>query len=995
MDSCFGKVNTLKKGCMTFGSLSKNLRRMVLFAFLVQAFVAGAQTNMALTGTASSSSSQSGNGPANAIDNNTGTRWSASSGNANEWLKIDFGANYSICSTQVMWQYKAVYKYKIEISTDNSTWTQVVNQTTNSSSKQTFSDAFAAFIGRYVRITATGLPSGDWASIYEFRTFAVNLALNKTALSSSTQSPNIPSNAVDGNTTTRWTASSGGLNEWLVVDLGSTSTLNGTEVIWEKTGAYKYKVEVSNDNASWTQVVNQTGNSASKQTFADHFTQTTGRYVRITSTGLPSGDWASIYEFSVFGPFPDPAKLYRLVFLHSNMVIDMHPEGPSICQTNFGEFANGEQEWQLLPAATSGYYTIQQNGWVLAGLGTGNIIQGQSPNGGANQQFKLLPSSKNGYYYVVDKQYGKAVEVPINSQDLSDGATLDENTINTNPPVSTQQLNCANQLIKLEDATPWAQTEFIIGSWNGPQITTAADPSGTQQNLIDFKNANFNTVIAIDNCSTLLNGGDGFFTTSAFMNPPEINLLGYNGNLSLTLPPFTDYNYVVVNLSTQPIPGDAVGSAPLPLNPMEKCLSLLKSVGGLKMLVQSYQSNVYHSFSDPHGFTLDYYYEHLKDWGDTTTLKVYPPPTNDNQCGPDAINAATVYKNFSQYRSQMLGYFIGDEPFVQWDDWTRAIIIRDNLASADPGMVGYINFALCGSEMPWDTYSSWVESYIASPNTKVFSFDFYFLTSSGYGLYTPGLTNNYFLHLNLFASMIQKYNNQTVFLGNIGSSCQEATSKVNLMPSDATLRYYASANLIYGSKGMIWYMYDAIPGSVPYAISNSSTIYNSIQKINGELKTMGPDLLGLNWIQTVHGASTDPCSGEQGLVIGSMNDNIIAMTGQEEPYNGPHPANGQMLDYMAVGEFQPKAGDQSVKYLLIMNKWLPYNNNSLAPSYSGGSSTDFYYTAIGTNKKIYQFNKSTGVWTKLSGTFNNAQGNGTTFELVVSPGDVQLIKITN
>jgi hypothetical protein len=194
---------------------------------------------------------------------------------------------------------------------------------------------------------------------------------------------------------------------------------------------------------------------------------------------------------------------------------------------------------------------------------------------------------------------------------------------------------------------------------------------------------------------------------------------------------------------------------------------------------------------------------------------------------------------------------------------------------------------------------------------------------------------------------------------------------------------------------MIWYTYGTVRDPIypiTIAIENTTDLYSSIQKINGELKTMGPVLLGLNWIQTVHGASIDPCSGEQGLVTGSMNDSIIAMTGQEEPYNGPNAANGQMLDYMAVGEFQPIAGDQTIKYLLIMNKWLLYNSST--QTYSG-SSTDFYYTAIGTNKKIYQFNKSTGVWTKLSGTFNNAQGNGTTFELVVAAGDVQLIKITN
>lgn len=159
MDSCSGKVKKLRKGRMVFEASGKNIRRMVLLAFLAQAFVAGAQTNIAPTGTASASSSQSGNGPANAIDNNTGTRWCAVNGNASQWLAVDLGANYSLCGTQVMWQNTAVYKYKVEVSTNNSTWTQVVNQTGNPASKQTFTDYFTAATGRYVRITATGLPS--------------------------------------------------------------------------------------------------------------------------------------------------------------------------------------------------------------------------------------------------------------------------------------------------------------------------------------------------------------------------------------------------------------------------------------------------------------------------------------------------------------------------------------------------------------------------------------------------------------------------------------------------------------------------------------------------------------------------------------------------------------------------------------------------------------------------------------------------------------------
>jgi Leucine-rich repeat (LRR) protein len=127
-----------------------------------------------------------------------------------------------------------------------------------------------------------------------------NVALNKAVTVSTVQSGNIASNAVDGNTTTRWCASSGSAPQWLMVDLGSSYSISRTETMWEKTAVYKYRIETSPDNSTWTQRVDRTANTLSQQTFVDNFT-VTARYVRITATSLPSGVWASIFEFRVFG----------------------------------------------------------------------------------------------------------------------------------------------------------------------------------------------------------------------------------------------------------------------------------------------------------------------------------------------------------------------------------------------------------------------------------------------------------------------------------------------------------------------------------------------------------------------------------------------------------------------------------------------------------------------------------------------------------------------
>jgi hypothetical protein len=125
-----------------------------------------------------------------------------------------------------------------------------------------------------------------------------NLALGKTASADSSQSGNAASAGNDGSTTTRWCANDGNLNHWWKVDLGSSYSLKSTEVDWEMTKVYKYKIEVSSDNSTWTMAVNQTNNTASVSISKDTFAAT-GRYVRITVTGLPSGTWASFFEFKV------------------------------------------------------------------------------------------------------------------------------------------------------------------------------------------------------------------------------------------------------------------------------------------------------------------------------------------------------------------------------------------------------------------------------------------------------------------------------------------------------------------------------------------------------------------------------------------------------------------------------------------------------------------------------------------------------------------------
>ncbi|RCW39719.1 glycosyl hydrolase family 28, partial [Paenibacillus prosopidis] len=130
----------------------------------------------------------------------------------------------------------------------------------------------------------------------------INLALNKSASSDSSQSGNPASSGNDSSTSTRWSANDANTGHSWTVDLGSSMRItDGTQVKWEQSGkVYKYKIETSNDNSNWTMKVDKTANTSTVQTQTDNF-KADARYVKITVTGLESGVWASFYDFKVLG----------------------------------------------------------------------------------------------------------------------------------------------------------------------------------------------------------------------------------------------------------------------------------------------------------------------------------------------------------------------------------------------------------------------------------------------------------------------------------------------------------------------------------------------------------------------------------------------------------------------------------------------------------------------------------------------------------------------
>ena len=124
-----------------------------------------------------------------------------------------------------------------------------------------------------------------------------NLALNKTATASSTESGAYPaSDAVDGNTGTRWSSAFSD-PQWLEVDLGSSQSICSVTLNWEAAYASAFQIQTSADGTNWTSIYSTTTGPGGTQNLT---VSGTGRYIRMYGTARATAYGYSLWEFGVF-----------------------------------------------------------------------------------------------------------------------------------------------------------------------------------------------------------------------------------------------------------------------------------------------------------------------------------------------------------------------------------------------------------------------------------------------------------------------------------------------------------------------------------------------------------------------------------------------------------------------------------------------------------------------------------------------------------------------
>jgi F5/8 type C domain/Beta-1,3-glucanase len=125
-----------------------------------------------------------------------------------------------------------------------------------------------------------------------------NIAQGKAATSSSTENASFPaSNAVDGNTGTRWSSAFSD-PQWLEVDLGSSQAICQVTLDWETAYGKAFQIQASGDGSTWTTIYSTSAGTGGIQALN---VSGSGRYIRMYGTARGTQWGYSLWEFQVYG----------------------------------------------------------------------------------------------------------------------------------------------------------------------------------------------------------------------------------------------------------------------------------------------------------------------------------------------------------------------------------------------------------------------------------------------------------------------------------------------------------------------------------------------------------------------------------------------------------------------------------------------------------------------------------------------------------------------
>lgn len=307
----------------------------------------------------------------NAVDGDFKTAWKSSAAD-NQWLTVDLGQSYNLGRMVLHWDYSGVTRggqpvpqflssgsanpaydanyapndpdyatsYRIEVSANGSTWTQVHSVSSSTGGKQRIFFS-SPVTGRYVRLTNLTRSTTAGATLNEIEIYKHHDIAGTTtpvqalpivgATATNTQGTDVPANSYDGNDATIWVGKMT-TNAWIQWDLGTIQTVDSARFKFVDWREYYFTLQVSTNGQQWkTVLATQKGLKANGSWQSFRFNApVSARYVRYLTFGSDVNDYTSLKEVEFLG-------------WEGDLVGDSGDEGNLF----FENFANGAGAWSL------------------------------------------------------------------------------------------------------------------------------------------------------------------------------------------------------------------------------------------------------------------------------------------------------------------------------------------------------------------------------------------------------------------------------------------------------------------------------------------------------------------------------------------------------------------------------------------------------------------------------------------------------------------------
>ncbi|GAA1995558.1 discoidin domain-containing protein [Catenulispora subtropica] len=209
----------------------------------------------------------------------------------------------------------------------------------------------AALLAAFVLLVAGLLTPAMSSRAHAATCGTTNLAANRPATASSTESGAFPASAaVDGDTGTRWSSQFSD-PQWIQVDLGSTQAICQVVLTWETASGKAFQIQISNDAATWTSIYSTTTGPGGTQNLA---VSGSGRYIRMYGTARNTGYGYSLWEFAVYGGTTGPPPPPTGGDLGSNVIVF----SPTMAQSSIQATLNSISDQQVPSEFGTGRYEL-------------------------------------------------------------------------------------------------------------------------------------------------------------------------------------------------------------------------------------------------------------------------------------------------------------------------------------------------------------------------------------------------------------------------------------------------------------------------------------------------------------------------------------------------------------------------------------------------------------------------------------------------------------